>query len=237
MSKNNNEIRDLLAQLALGEDQVRATIEDIQQGDDLMHRHNQLQVDPAILARAKTRVRQEPDSGENQPQDKELYDLLMKHNMSENQAQAAVDDIRRGDDLMCRHDRLQVDPTILARTKARVRQEPDRSQRRRTGYDWGQRTAVQAAALIIAMGLIIYLMPQKTFGPHPNEDTSAYWYQVLVQENEFDQEINDMFLSEVLKCWSEVEWKVDDILGPDTDSEPNPIDVSRIVWIGHQLCE
>ena len=237
MSKNNNEIRDLLAQLALGEDQVRATIEDIQQGDDLMHRHDQLQVDPAILARAKTRVRQEPDSGENQPQDKELYDLLMKHNMSENQTLAAVDDIRRGDDLMRRHNRLPVDPTILARTKARVRQEPDRSQRRRTGYGWGQRAAVQAAALIIAMGLIIYLMPQKTAERHPNEDTSAYWYQVLVQENEVDQEINEMVFSEVLKCWSEVEWEVDDILEPDIDSEPNPIDVSTFSRAGPRFCE
>ena len=75
----------------------------------------------------------------------------------------------------------------------------------------------------MAMGLSIYWMSQKTGGPLPRDDTSAYWQQALMQENEYDQNVDDMILSEVLQCWSEVEWNVEDILGTDSDGQEDSI--------------
>jgi hypothetical protein len=254
MCNNNQEIRDLLARLNLDEDQVRTTLHDIRQGDNLMSRHDQLPVDPAVLARTKTRIRQQPLSadpdrtdfgptGDNQPSDfNELNELLANLDLSEDQVRTTLHDIQQGDDLMRLHDQLPIDPAVLTRTKARLQPESIRSQPRPTRFAWPQRAAVQAAALILALGLTIYWSQQNTPKIHPDYLAGSYWQQALIQENDFDRNINDMKLSEVLKCWSEVQWEVDDILDPDSDSEPNPInqnliDVSTIAWIGPDLCQ
>ncbi|KPK76585.1 MAG: hypothetical protein AMJ79_06185 [Phycisphaerae bacterium SM23_30] len=243
MNINDKELRNLLAQLYPGEDQLRAAVEDIQQGDDLMRRLDRIRVDPAILDRAEARVRREPARSErrqanfNRSYDKELYDLPVQLALGEDQARAALEEIKQGDDLMRRLDQIQVDPEVLDRTEARVRQAPERSEYKRRDFGWPSRAAVLAASLIIALGLIIYLMPQKTGMPPSDYDTGVYWQQVLIQENEVDQEVSDMVLSEVLKCWSEVDWKVDDILGSDSELEPDSIDVSQTLWAGPRLCQ
>ena len=93
--------------------------------------------------------------------DKELLDLLAQFSLSEDQLRAAIDDIRRGDDLISRHDQVEVAPAVLARVKAGVREQLSRTERRRVGYGWPLRAAVIAASLIIALGLTTYwLQPQ-----------------------------------------------------------------------------
>ena len=99
MNANNKELRDILAQLNLSEDQKRALMEDVQAGDDLMRRLDRIQVADELLDRIEARVRREPGGSEllgseyYRTSNNELHDLLVQLSFKEGQAQDIIREI------------------------------------------------------------------------------------------------------------------------------------------------
>jgi len=167
--------------------------------------------------------------------EKELGELLGQLDLDENQVIQTLEDIQLGDELLEQYDRIVVDPAILNRVEARLRQVP--TPRPETAGNWWREVAVMAASLLIVLGMTILIKPTSQPALLLGDQSDSYWQQAWVMENETKRDVDDMILSEVLQCWSDVEWDVDDILGPLDDGQPNPLDVGQNDWIGHQLCE
>ena len=166
---------------------------------------------------------------------KELGELLEQLDLDDNQVTQTLEDIQLGDELLDQFDRIPVDPAILSRVEAKMRQIPV-PQPRTAGNGWRQ-VAVMAASLLIVLGLTILIKPSSQADAYFESELDGYWQQSFVMENETKRQVDDMILSEVLQCWSDVEWDVDDILDPQDDGQQNPLDVSRNDWMGHRLCE
>ncbi len=167
--------------------------------------------------------------------DKELGELLEQLDLDDNQVVQTLEDIQRGDKLMDQYDRIEVDPALLSRVEAQLRLAP--IPRPHTAGNWWLQVAVMAASLLIVLGVTILMKPSSQRDPVLDDELQGYWQQALVIENETKREVDDMILSEVLQCWSDAEWEVDDILGPENDGYQNPLEIGRSDWIGHQLCE
>ena len=167
--------------------------------------------------------------------EKELGELLGQLDLDENQVIQTLEDIQLGDELLEQYDRIAVNPALLRRVEAKMRQAPILQPP--TADNWWRQVAVMAASLLIVLGVTILIKPQSTPALLLGDQSDSYWQQAWVMENEIKRDVDDMILSEVLQCWSDAEWDVDDILGPQDDGQPNPLDVSRTNWIGHRLCE
>ncbi len=179
------------------------------------------------------------------PNDKELLDLLAKLSLSEDQMRATIGDIRRGDDLINRHDQVEVDPAILAQVEARVREELIQTGGKQVGYSWPLRAAAIAASLIIALGLTIYWLQPQGMNTQGTEEMSLVSFEaddylsVAWQEDVVDREVDDMVFSEVLDYCSANDWDMDDLFGPGSDEDVdsnNLIEISHGDWIGHLVC-
>ena len=167
--------------------------------------------------------------------EKELGELLEQLDLDEDQVKDTLEDIQLGDELMDQYDRIEVDPAILSRIEVQLRLAP--MARSHTTSNWWREVAVMAASLLIVLGATLYIKPSSQADAAFESETDGYWQQAFVMENETKREVDDMILSEVLQCWADVEWDVDDILDPQDDGQQNPLDVSRNDWIGQQLCE
>jgi len=167
--------------------------------------------------------------------EKELGELLEQLDLDEDQVKDTLEDIQLGDELMDQFDRISVDPAILTRVDAKIRQTP--LLQFQTAGHWWRQVVVMAASLLIVLGVTLFINPSSPYDSYLDDELDGYWQQALVMENETKREVDDMILSEVLQCWSDAEWDVDDILDPQDDGQQNPLDVSRNDWIGHLLCE
>jgi hypothetical protein len=190
--------------------------------------------------------------------DKELLDLLAKLALSEDEVRETVADIRRGDDLLHHYDRSDrsgIAPGVMLRMESRVRAELAGRGRQPSGNNWSQRAAALAAVLVISLGLSVFWLQKKVINTPGGGQGIAMmdpiggdmlseiglWQMTLVQEDEVDQ-IDNMVLTEVLHECYQAGFDLDDILGtsidgaPEPISKPNPISISRGIWIGHLPC-
>ena len=88
-----------------------------------------------------------------------------------------------------------------------------------------------AAALVMALGLTMYLLPQKPVVAEPQID-EVYLRLALLQGDEVDQ-IDNLVLTGVLQDWYEAGLDVDDILGIEKeDGEPDSFDILTLAMSG-----
>ena len=176
--------------------------------------------------------------------DQELWDLLGRFSLSEDQQHLTFEEIRRGDDFIERHDQVPIDAEVISRATARVRKELDNRRQRQVGLGQPRRIVAIAASLVMALSLAIYCLQDKTqIMQRPDEpsltaqlDVSDIWMLWLASEDEVDQEIGDTPFTEVLHYFNEANWDVESILDSEIDREPDIPDISGMVWIGHRPC-
>jgi len=165
----------------------------------------------------------------------ELGELLEQLDLDENQIRQTLADIQRGDELLEQCDRIVVDPALINRVAARLRRAPT-SQSHIAGNRWLS-VAALAASLLIVLGVTILIKPASPPAISLGDESDSYRQQAWMREFEIKRDVDDMILSEVLHCWSEAEWEVDDILGPKNDGPQNPLNVGRSPWSGPRFVE
>ena len=160
--------------------------------------------------------------------DKELLDLLAKFSEGEDELRTTIEEIRRGDELLRRHDQIEVKASTLEKANARVRAALSGSVRRSSRVGRLQRAVAVAAGLIIALGGMAYWLQLGTQVTQENEIGEPEVWMVLAtgSGNEFDLETNDMVYTEILHYWAEDDLDVDEILKTDRDGEPESIGIS-----------
>ena len=160
--------------------------------------------------------------------DKELLDLLARFSSDENEIRATMEEIRRGDELLRRHDRIEVKAWTLEQANIRVRAALAGSARRAVRVGRLQRALAAAAGLIIGLGGMAYWLQKGTPIAQKPEMVEPDIWMVLAtgSGNEFDLETNDMVYAEILHYWAEENLDVDEILKIDRDGEPESTGIS-----------
>jgi len=159
--------------------------------------------------------------------DKELLDLAAKFSDDENELRTTIEEIRRGDELLRRHDQIEVKASMLAKAEARVRATLAGNARRSLRVGRLQRAVAAAAGLIIALaGMTYWLQSEPAMALEPEIGELISMVLAMGNGDEFDLETNDMAYAEIVHYWAEDNLDVDEILKTDRDGEPESIGIS-----------
>ena len=183
-----------------------------------------------------------------QANEKELRELFGQLNIEESKRQEILGDITRGDEFF----KQQVEPEIPNGLIERVSKGRLVDQAVTAGEGqkrWMSRAWLRPVAAVIVTGfLVIALMmldknqnlnsPEAPVNPvtfnssdemNFLDDEFGLWIAASTLEEELDQEMNDLAISEILVLWDDAGWEIDNILGKERDHESDTILTRRRV--------
>ena len=183
-----------------------------------------------------------------QPNDKELKELFAQLNFDESKRQEILRDITRGDEFL----KQQVDPELPKGLIKRVGKGLLADQVAAAGRDQKRlmsRTWLPPVAAVIAAGVLVTAIvvldrnlrqttPENPVSPVTSNssdqmdllyDEFGLWITASTLEEELDEEMNDLAISEILVLWDNVGWEIDNILGKEKDHESDTILTRRRV--------
>lgn len=168
------------------------------------------------------------------PDKREIEILTGRLNIDADQAGQIADEIDAGDDLLEKLADLPIPPEVFEKTTRLIQK---RLYRRR----WLGNITKIAAALIMALAAVSLLLnltgrqnrspgPETPMAAEQNIETFAgeldIWELLLTEEDYYDQQIDDLTITEVLILWDDLEWNSNNILGKENDHENEKKNVS-----------
>ena len=177
-----------------------------------------------------------------QPNDKEFTELFAQLNIDESERQEILRDITQGDELLKRPTEPDLPKGLIERIEQVLLSEPVAAaggdQKRIMFRSWRR-----AIAAVIVLGFLVtgILMldrnprqttpddPVNTVTSKPSDqmdllyDEFGLWITASTLEEELDEEMNDLAISEILVLWDDVGWEIGNILGMEKDNESDTI--------------
>ena len=182
-----------------------------------------------------------------QPNEKELTELFTKLNIEESKRQEILGDIARGDEFL----KQQIDPDLPRGLIERIGNDlfidqvavSGQGRKRLMSRYWLRIAAVIAfgimvTALVMLDRDLIRTTPQSPVVPITSntsdqldllDDEFGLWIAASTLEEELDQEMNELAISEILVLWDDAGWEIDNILGKERDDENDTILTRRRV--------
>ncbi|MCH9021238.1 MAG: hypothetical protein IID32_00540 [Planctomycetes bacterium] len=177
-----------------------------------------------------------------QPNDKEFTELFAQLNIDESERQEILRDITQGDELLKRQIEPDLPKGLIERIEEDLLSEPvtaaGRDQKRWVSRSWLRPTAAVIAAGVLVAAIVMLdrnpsqTTPENPVGPvtsNSNDqvdllyDEFGLWITASTFEEELDEEMNDLAISEILVLWDAAGWEIENILGKEKDNESDTI--------------
>ena len=177
-----------------------------------------------------------------QPNDKEFTELFAQLNIDESERQEILRDITQGDELLKRPTEPDLPKGLIERIEQVLLSDSvttaGEGQKRLMFGSW-----LRAIAAVIVLGFLVTGIamldrnPRQTTPVDPVNivtfnssdpldllyDEFGLWIAAATLEEELDEEMNDLAISEILVLWDDVGWEIGNILGMEKDNESDTI--------------
>jgi len=173
-----------------------------------------------------------------QANDKELTELFSQLDIDESRRQEILDDIAQGDELFKRQDDPVFPKGLIERIEQVLLSDPvttaGEGQKRLMFGSWLRPIAAVIVFGFLVTGIVMLdRNPRQTNPVDPVNivtfnssdpldllyDEFGLWIAAATLEEELDEEMNDLAISEILALWGEEGWEIGNILGQENNRQ------------------